>query len=116
MHRRALAEVEGTGLERYKVRRMTHFAAQGVDLKNQMPLAASADGRVARKIGKRIEVKGEKNGVKSHSCRGERRLDTRVSRAYDRDGRFVYRIIKKFGVLKISHGQIPPFVPTCARL
>ena len=81
MHRRALAEVERAALQGDKVGGTAHFAAQRVDLIHKMPLAGTADRRIAGHVADGIEIYGKKYGVKTESCAGECGFDARMSRA-----------------------------------
>ena len=83
MHRRALAEIERSALQRNAVCRASHFAAQGVDFKDKVTLARAANGRIARKVGNGIKVDGEENGIHSHTRRRERGFNACVSGADD---------------------------------
>jgi hypothetical protein len=79
MHGRTLAEVEGAGLQGYRIRGAPHLSTERVDLKDQMSLSRTADRGVAGKIGKGVETEGEKNGIHAHSCRREGGLNARVA-------------------------------------
>ena len=56
MYGRALAEVERAGLQGDAIGRPSHLAAQGVDLKDEVPLRRAADGGVAGEIGDSVQI------------------------------------------------------------
>ncbi len=58
-HCRALAGVERAELDTGMIRCMRHEHAQGIDLADQMILAAAADGRVAAHLPQGFQVVGE---------------------------------------------------------
>ena len=90
VNRRALAEIERSRLEHHHIGDASHFTAERVYFKDEVTLAGAAYRRVAGHIRHGVERQGEKHRVDAESCRRERRLDTRVSRADDRDLRFVH--------------------------
>ena len=86
MYGGSFAEIEGAGLEGHLVRRASHLTAEGVDLKDEMPLARAADGGVAGKVGDGVEREGKQHGIQPQSRTGESGLDAGVPRADDGDG------------------------------
>ena len=80
---RALAPVEHPVLDAAVICRHAHFAAQGVQLPNQVTLAGAADGRIAGHVAHRVQVDGEKNGVQPQPGGRQCRLDAGMTRADD---------------------------------
>ena len=85
MHGRALALVQHAALQKGRVRRAPHLAAERVDLAHQMALRRAADRRVARAVSHRIHIDGEYHRLTAEARRGQRRLNARMSRADHRD-------------------------------
>jgi hypothetical protein len=110
MYGRALACVEHTVLKHNFICGSAHFAAERVDLKDELALARAADGRIAGQVGDGVVGNGEKNGFNAHSCGGKRGFATGVSCADDGN---VCRIYVKFhrvfveGLFEKSFPQTP---------
>ena len=83
MDGRPLAGVEHAGLDERIVDGAAHFAAERVDLADEMPLARAADGGIAGHEGDGIQIEREQQGIKPHARAGQRRLAARVPRADD---------------------------------
>ena len=83
VHGCTLAEIERAGLQRYLVGSAPHFAAQGVNFVDQMPLGSTADRGVAGHIGNGIEREGKEDGVHTHARRGKGGFHTGMSRTDD---------------------------------
>ena len=83
MDGRPLAGVEHAGLDERVVDGAAHFAAERVDLADEMPLARAADGGIAGHEGDGIQIEREQQGIKPHARAGQRRLAARVPRADD---------------------------------
>ena len=79
LHGRPLTRVEGTGLQGHQIGRAAHFAAQGVDLVDEMAFGRSADRGIAGQVGDGLEGHGKEDGVHAQSCRSERGLNACVS-------------------------------------
>ncbi len=71
-HGRALGQVEGAELDAGPVDGPAHDAVQGVDLADQVALAQTADGRIARHLADRLDPMGQKQGAGAQA-RGRRR-------------------------------------------
>ena len=80
---RTLAPVEHPVLDAAAVGSLGHFAAQGVQLPDQLPFAGAADGRIAGHVAHRVQIDGEDHGAASQPGRGQARLDPRVACADD---------------------------------
>ena len=65
------------------VRRQTHFAAQGIQLPDQVALAGAADGGVAGHIAHGIQVDGKENGLEAQPGGGQGGLNAGVARSDD---------------------------------
>ena len=81
LHRRALAAVEHTHLQKRLVRIHAHFAAQRVDLAHEMPFRRAADRGVARHKGDAVEIEGEHRRFQTRAGEGEGGFAARVPRA-----------------------------------
>ena len=79
-HRRALAPVEHPVLDAGFVRRPAHFAAEGVQLPDQLALARAADGGIAGHVAHRVQIDGEAHRAQAQPRGGERCLNARVAR------------------------------------
>ena len=101
LNRRPFRQVEHAALQHHAVGRAPHFAAQRVDLKDQMSLAAAPDGRVAGHVPHQIERQGEQRRFRPQPRAGQRRLQPRVSRADDRD-------VVGFRRIRICQLALPP--------
>ena len=62
-------------MEGDKVSRPAHFAAERVDLEDEVSLGGSADRGIAGHIGDCVKRHSEKHGIDTHSCRRKRCLD-----------------------------------------
>ena len=80
LHRGTLSEIQGAGLEGYAVCRLAHFAAEGIDLINKMPLARSSDGGIAGEIGEGVQIQGEEHGIHTEARGCQRGFDARMPR------------------------------------
>ena len=89
VHGSTLAEVQCAALQGDLVGRLAHFAAQRVDLKDKVPLARAADGRIAGHVAHGVEIDGEQHGIKPEARAGERGFNARVPRADDADIRCI---------------------------
>ena len=65
------------------VGRARHRPAERVNFAGQVPLADTADGRVATHLPDRREIIGQQHGVDAKPRGSQRRLGTRVSSADD---------------------------------
>ena len=81
----ALAQVQHPILDAAFIRRPAHFAAQGVQLPNQVALSGTSHGGVAGHIADGVQVDGEDDGVEPQPGGGQSGLDARVARADDGD-------------------------------
>ena len=81
----AFTTVEHPELNAGPVCRFAHFAAQGINLPDQMALAGAADGRVAGHIAHGIQIDGKDNGFQSQACGGQGGFDACMARADDRN-------------------------------
>ena len=90
---RTFAEVEHTILEHYFIRSSAHFTAEGVYFKNELPLAGTADGRVAGHIADSVVGDGEKDRAAAHARGCESGFNACVTRA---DNGNVCRFYKVF--------------------
>ena len=93
-HRRPFRTIEDAELDAGFVGGCGHGAAQRIDFLDQMPLADSADGRVAAHRPQRFHVVREQQRALPHACRGERRLSASMAATDDNH-------IETFG---IKHG------------
>ena len=84
---RAAAQVEGLRLKRGKVGIATHFAAEGVQLADQVALGEPADRWVAGHARQGVKPRGNKRGFDAHPGGGERRLASGVAAADHNDGK-----------------------------
>jgi hypothetical protein len=82
---RAFAAVEHAELNTRGVGGQSHEAAEGVDLADHLPLAESADGRVAGHPPNGVGVHGDQRDGRSHPRRGPRRFGPGVTSADDDD-------------------------------
>lgn len=82
-HRRAASGVERAALHGHAVRRVAHFAAERVELEDEVTLSASPDGGIARHISDRVERYCEHRAREPAASAGESRLDSGVTRADD---------------------------------
>jgi hypothetical protein len=80
-YRRSSTAIEQLELDARRIDRTAHQAAQRIDLANQVSLRGSSDGRVARHVRDGLEREGAHADATSHSCRGECRFDSGMSRA-----------------------------------
>jgi hypothetical protein len=78
-HARALLGVEHPKLQARKVRRPTHFAAQRINLPDQMTLRQPTDGRIAGHLPDGIAVNGQQEGLASHAGRSQSGLNARMT-------------------------------------
>ena len=99
MHRRAFAAVEHTALQEGGVRRLSHLAAESVDLTHQVTLSGAADGGIAGHIAHPVHINGKYDGVAPQSGGGKSCLDAGVTGADDRH---------VIGAIEKQHGY-PPF-------
>ena len=83
MDRGALAPVQHPVLDAAVVRCQAHFAAQGIQLPDQVALAGAADGGVAGHIAYGIQVDGEENGLEAQPGGGQGGLNAGVARSND---------------------------------
>ena len=84
-HGGTLPAVEHPILDADPVRRPGHFAAQGVQLPDQVTLGGAADGGVAGHIAHGVQVDGQAHRFQPQAGGGQSRLDAGVSRADDGD-------------------------------
>ena len=85
MDGRTLAAVEHAALQKAFVGRAAHFAAEGVNLPDEMALCRPADGRVAGAIAHRVHIDGEDGRLTAEARRRQSGLNARVPRADDDD-------------------------------
>ena len=79
------AVVEQAHLDESLVGQLTHGAAQGVNLTDQMTLGRAADAGVAAHPANRIQIHGQQQGSAAHIGRRQRRFDSGVSPADHND-------------------------------
>ena len=73
------ARVEHAGLDECIVNGMPHFAAEGVDLANEMPLAGAADCGIAGHERDGVQIERQKQCIKPHAGTGKRGFTARVT-------------------------------------
>ena len=64
---------------------LAHFAAEGVDLADDLPLGDAADGRIAAHLGDGVGVHGQQDGVQPEPGGGQGRFDAGMAGADDDD-------------------------------
>ena len=74
--RRPLAHVQDTKLNAGRIDILRHFAAEGVDLPDEMPFGLSANRWIAGHQGDRIQINRQQQGFLPHTCRRQRRFTT----------------------------------------
>ena len=84
-HRRSLGTVEQTELNSGAISNPAHQAIKRIDLAHQMPLAQTADGRIARHLANRRKLVSDKSRVRTKSRRSCGSLNTRMAAADDDD-------------------------------
>jgi hypothetical protein len=92
-HGRALTGVQRPKVNAGPIDRARHGAAERVDLLREMPLADTADGRVAAHLPKRLEILRQEQRAHAHARRGQRGLGAGVTAADDdtaKAGRIVH--------------------------
>ena len=67
------------------VRGLSHRAAEGVDLADEVTLADAADRRIAAHLPERLDALGEEQSARSGAGRGKGRLGTGVTAPDDDD-------------------------------
>ena len=77
----AAAQVEGLRLERGKVGIAAHFAAEGIQLTDQVAFGEAADRRIAGHACQGVESRSNERGFDAHPGGGERRLAAGVAAA-----------------------------------
>src|SRR5450631_1739154 len=82
---RPLARVQDAKLDAGFVGRQGHGAAQRVDFLDQMPLADTADRRIARHLSKRFNAVRQQEGAPAHARGGQRGFGPGVAAADDYD-------------------------------
>jgi len=85
VHGRSLGPVEHAELDGAGVDDLAHFASQGVDLADDLPLGHAADGRVAAHLGDGVGVHGQQGRAQAEAGGGEGGLDAGVAGADDGD-------------------------------
>ena len=88
-YRRAAAKVEGLGLERGKIGVAAHFAAQGVELADQVALGEAANRRVARHPRQGVEAGGNQGRFNTHPGGGKRCLAAGMTAADHDDAKIM---------------------------
>ncbi len=68
-YRRPFAAVKNAELDTATVGGAGHHPTQGIDLLNQMPLADTADGRIAAQLSNRFDIMGQQQGAQAHARR-----------------------------------------------
>jgi hypothetical protein len=91
VHRRTFAPVEHSELDRGGIDGAPHFAAERIDLANDLPLGNSPDGRVAAHGADRVARHRQERGFCSHPRGCERRFDPRVTGADNNDVELINR-------------------------
>ena len=81
----AFTAVEHPELNAGPVCRLAHFAAQGINLPDQMAFAGAADGGVAGHVAHGIQIDGKDNGFQSQACGGQGGFDACMARTDDRN-------------------------------
>ena len=92
LHSGAFTCVQHTGLNGCGVCGVSHFATEGVDLEDQVPLTCAANGGVAGHIRHRVEGQGEKCCGKAASRSRKCSLHAGVSRTDYDNIKFVHVI------------------------
>ena len=72
-------------MQRDKICRATHFAAQSINLVNKVTLGGSADRGVAGHVGDRLQGHCKENGVHTEPSRRQSRLNSCMSRTNNSD-------------------------------
>ena len=85
----AAAQVEGLRLERGKVGIAAHFAAEGIQLADQVAFGEAADRGIAGHARQGIEPRGDERSFDAHPSGGERRLAAGVTAADHNDGKLL---------------------------
>ena len=105
MHGRTLSPVEHLRLYKRRVRRLSHLAAESIDLPHQMPLGRSAYAGIARQIAYSVKAYRKHDRAHTEPGRGQRRLSPRMSAAdhgyiiitqYHRGHSSIYVILASF--------------------
>jgi hypothetical protein len=78
MHRRPLAAVEHAELDAGRIDCPTHFAAERIDLTDDLPFGNSADRRIAAHLADGVAIHREQRGPRAEPRRRQRRLHTGV--------------------------------------
>src|SRR6185436_12031467 len=81
----SLGTVEQTELNSSAVSNPAHQAIKGIDLAHQMPLAQSANGRIARHLANGRKLVRDKSRVCTKPRRSRRGFNTRMAAADDND-------------------------------
>ena len=81
------AQVEGLRLKRGKVGIAAHFAAEGVQLADQVAFGKAANRGIAGHARQGIEPRGNERGFDAHPSGGERRFAAGVAAADHNDGK-----------------------------
>ena len=79
----AFALIQHPVLDAAVVCRHAHFAAQRIQLPDQMALAGAADGGIAGHIAHGVQIDGKEDGMQPQPGGGQRGLDARVTRTDD---------------------------------
>jgi hypothetical protein len=85
MHGRPLAAVQQPELQPGRVDRSPHCAAERIDLADNLPLAHSADRRIAAHLADGIQAGGQQRGFCSHPRSRQSGFGSGVSRSDDND-------------------------------
>ena len=100
-HRRALAGVEHTDLQKIGVRGDAHLTAERVYLADEVPLGGAADRGIARHKGDRVQRQRDDEGLVTCAREGEARLNSGVSRTDN------YRVIN---CVELLHCLLRPYI------
>jgi hypothetical protein len=73
------SEVQGTALQGHTVCRVSHFATQSVDFKDEVTFARSANRGVTGQICHSVKIYGKEDGIHTHTSASERGFNARVS-------------------------------------
>ncbi|MNE06111.1 hypothetical protein D3C80_986920 [compost metagenome] len=84
-HGGALGAVQQTELDAGHIGQTAHDAVQSVDLAHQVPLAQTADGRVATHLADGLELLGQQQGAGAGARRGGRSFTAGMTAADDDD-------------------------------
>ena len=82
MYGRTFAAVEHAVLDACRIRCTRHFAAQRVNLADEMPLGCTADRWVTGHIADRVQVDCKTGGFHPQPCSGQRGLNACMTRPY----------------------------------